>query len=142
MHYNYPVNLLVEPEGVTATFDGLSGVTFAASEAEALREAADLLVSCLSIFVDEGKEIPAPGEANGRPMVSVTVLEAAKLALHDAMVAGNISNVDLARRLGLSESIVRRLRDPLYSSKMDKVEAALHAVGRRAVVEFVELEPA
>ena len=40
---------------MTATFEGLSGATFGANEAEALREAEDLLVSALSIFVDEGK---------------------------------------------------------------------------------------
>ena len=136
MRYSYPADLPFELEGVTVTLEGLAGVTFGEDEASALREAADLLVSCLSVFVDEGKALPVPAAANGRPMVSVTILEAAKLALHDAMVAGRITNVELGRRLGVTESIVRRLRDPLHASRIDLVEKALSAVGLRARVEF------
>jgi antitoxin HicB len=64
-------------------------------------------------------------------MVSVTILEAAKLALHDAMIAGNLSNIELGRRLGLDEKAVRRLRDPLHRSHVGQVEAALRELGRR-----------
>ncbi len=139
MRYAFPANVEPDEDGFMVTFDGLVGVTWGENREKALREAADLLITSLSFFVDDGKPIPVPDEANGRPMVSVTVLEAAKLALHDAMVAGRISNVELAGRLGVGESIVRRLRDPLHSSKMDKVEAALRAVGRRMVVAFEDI---
>ena len=136
MRYSYPANLEAEKEGgFTVTFDGLPGATWGKDEAEALRQAADLLVSSLSFFVDDGKPIPVPGEANGRSMVSVTVLEAAKLALHDAMVEQRVSNVELGRRLDVHESIVRRLRDPLHRSHGGQVEVALRALGRQVVLE-------
>ena len=116
-------------------FEGLVGVTWGATREEALRQAQDLLVTALSICVDEGKVAPVPGRANGRPMVSIPAADAAKMALHDAMVGGGISNVELARRLGVTETVARRLRDPLHASRMDRIEAALRAVGRRLVVQ-------
>jgi antitoxin HicB len=65
-------------------------------------------------------------------------LVAAKLALHDAMLAAGISNVELARRLGLEEKAVRRLRDPLHRSHIGQVEAALRLLGRRLEVRVLE----
>ena len=68
-------------------------------------------------------------------MIAVTILEAAKLALHESMLTANVSNVDLGRRMGLDEKAVRRLRDPLHRSHVGQVEAALHELGQR--VELV-----
>ena len=75
-----------------------------------------------------------PSPARGRPVVAVPALTAAKLALHEAMVPGSVSNVELARRLGTDEKAVRRLRDPLHGSRIEAVEAALRALGKRLEV--------
>jgi antitoxin HicB len=45
-----------------------------------------------------------------------------------------VSNVELARRLGTDEKAVRRLRDPLHGSRIEAVEAALRALGKRLEV--------
>ncbi len=73
----------------------------------------------------------AQSPARGRTIVAVPALEAAKLALHDAMLTAKVSNVDLAHRLGIDEKAVRRLRDPLHRSRIEAVEEALHALGRQ-----------
>jgi antitoxin HicB len=54
------------------------------------------------------------------------------------MLAARLSNVELGRRLGLDEKQVRRLRDPLHRSHIDKVEAALRILGKRLEVEVKE----
>jgi antitoxin HicB len=136
MRYAYPVDIMEAPEGVTVTFpDVPEAITCGDTTTEALAQAQDALVSALSFYVDDGKELPRPSAARGRPMVAVTILEAAKLALHDAMINAKVSNVDLGRKLGLDEKAVRRLRDPLHRSHVGQVEAALHELGRR--VELV-----
>ena len=56
-------------------------------------------------------------------------------ALHEAMVAAKVSNVELGRRMGLGENSVRRLRDPIHRSHVGQVEAALRTLGRRMVLE-------
>jgi len=57
-----------------------------------------------------------------------------KLALHDAMLEAQVSNRELAGRLGLEESAVRRLRDPLQRSPIGSVESALKLLGKRVGV--------
>jgi antitoxin HicB len=140
MRYAYPANLEWEPDrsAVTVTFDDLPGATFGATESEALARAEDLLESSLSIFTDDGLPVPNPAHANGRPIVAVRPLVAAKLALHDAMLAAGLSNVELGRRLDLDEKAVRRLRDPLHRSHIGQVEAALRQLGKRLDVQVVE----
>ena len=55
------------------------------------------------------------------------------------MLAGGVSNVELARRLGLEEKAVRRLRDPLHRSHIGAVEAALRVLGQRLVVDVAKV---
>jgi antitoxin HicB len=110
-------------------------VTEGATRAEALERAQDALVSALSFYVDEGRPLPVPAPAHGRPIVTVSTLEAAK---HDAMLQARISNVELAHQLGTDEKAIRRLRDPLYRSHIGSVETALRSLGRRLVVEVTE----
>lgn len=54
------------------------------------------------------------------------------------MLAGGVSNVALAHRLGLDEKAVRRLRAPLHRSHIDIIERALRELGHRLVVEVTE----
>lgn len=140
MRYAYPAILEPQPEGgYTVTFADLPGATEGDTDAEAMANAADALITALSGYVEEGKLLPRPSAARGRPLVTVTALEAAKLALHDAMVAAKVSNVALARQLGVSEMAVRRLRDPLHRSHIGSVEAALQMLGQRLIVEVARV---
>ena len=140
MRYAYPANLEWEPDrsAVTVTFDDLPGATFGATEAEALAHAEDLLETALSFYMDDGLPVPRPAPAKGRPIVHLCPLAAAKLALHEAMLASGISNVELGRRLGVDEKAVRRLRDPLHRSHIGQIETALRLLGKRLEVRVLE----
>jgi antitoxin HicB len=136
MHYAYPADVLKEPGGVTVSFPDVPGaITCGDTRAEALERGQDALISMLSVYVEENRPLPRPSPARGRPLIPVAALDAAKLALHDAMLAAHMSNVELGRRLGLDEKQVRRLRDPLHQSHIGKVEAALRILGKRLEVE-------
>jgi antitoxin HicB len=129
----YPYNLSPQPEGgFTVTFpDVPEAITQGGTEAEAAVMAEDALVTALSFYTDNSEPLPHPSPAHGRPIAFLPPLVAAKLALHDAMLSEGISNVDLARRLGIDEKAVRRLRDPLHQSRIAQVDAALRVLGRR-----------
>ena len=45
-------------------------------------------------------------------------------------------NTELAKRLGVSETVVRRLLDPKHRTKSEKIQAALAVLGKRIVVTF------
>ena len=133
MHYAYPYDLLRQPEGgFTVTFpDVPEAITQGDTEEDAAAMAEDALVTALSFYTDNAERLPHPSPAHGRPLAFVPPLVAAKLALHDAMLAAGVSNVALARRLGTDEKTVRRLRDPLHQSRINQVDAALRMLGKR-----------
>jgi len=133
MRYAYPYELAAQPEGgFTVTFPDLpEAVTQGEDEDEAAAMAEDALVTALSFYTDNAERLPRPSATRGRPVAYVPPLVAAKLALHDAMLAAGVSNVALARRLGTDEKTVRRLRDPLHQSRINQIDAALRALGKR-----------
>jgi antitoxin HicB len=57
-----------------------------------------------------------------------------KLALYRAVREIGISQSELARRLKIRETVVRRMLDPNHETRPDKIEAALEALGRRVFV--------
>jgi antitoxin HicB len=136
MRYEFPINLAHEDDGrVSVTFDDIPGSTWGKDEHDAIQKASDALVTALSMYVDDGDPVPAPRPARGRPVVVLAALDAAKLALHNAMIAAKMTNVELARRLNLDEKAIRRLRDPLHKSHIGQVEAALKCLGQRLSIE-------
>ena len=141
MLFAYPYQLTAEPEGgFTVTFpDVPEAVTQGETEAEAAAMAEDALITALSFYTDDAKPLPPPSAARGRRVAYVPPLVVAKLILHDTMLAVGVSNVDLARKLGVDEKVVRRLRDPLYSSRIDRVDRALRCLGKRIEVNVRDL---
>ncbi|MBX9698129.1 MAG: Lrp/AsnC family transcriptional regulator [Acetobacteraceae bacterium] len=137
MRFAYPVEVHEEADGITVTCPDVPEMVTGGwgDRAANLEAAPDALATALSGYVEEGRRLPQPSPARGRPVVAVPVLAAAKLALHEAKLAARISNVELGRRLGIGEKEVRRLLDPLHRSHVGQVETALRALGGRLVVE-------
>ena len=52
------------------------------------------------------------------------------------MRQGRITNTEVARRLGVSETVVRRMLNPRHATKSEKIQAALSVLGKRIVVGF------
>jgi antitoxin HicB len=85
--------------------------------------------------IAEKAAIPSPSALKrGQRLVPVPLWIAGKLALYLAMREQGISNSALARRLGVRETIVRRMLDPEHETKSEKLQAALDALGKRIVV--------
>ncbi len=123
----------------TVTFTDIpEAITEGDTAREARERAEDALVTALGFYTDDGKKLPVPSAAQGRPVTVVPPLVATKLALHDAMLAAGLSNVELARRMDLDEKAVRRLCDPLHRSHIGQVAAALRVLGKRLDVQVVE----
>ena len=128
MIYTYPCQLTPDEGGrLVATFpDVPEAITGGSHRAEALTMAEDALVTALAGYVHEKRGIPAPSEAaDGQVSVAVQTVVAAKLALDTAMKAQRITKVELADRLGVSESAVRKLTNPDHPSHMSQAQKAL-----------------
>jgi antitoxin HicB len=140
VRYAYPYAKEPQPAGgFTVTFpDVPEAITEGDTSGEARARAEDALVTALSFCTDNARPLPTPSPVRGRPVALVPPLVAAMLALHDAMLAAQISNVELGRRLDLEEKAVRRLRDPLHRSHIGQIETALRLLGRRLEIRVLE----
>lgn len=100
-------------------------------------QAADCLAEAIAGRITRGEDIPTPSKPRrGQHLIGVPFYLAAKLALHLTMREERIPNTELARRLGVSETVVRRMLDPKHDTKPEKIQAALLALGKRIVVSF------
>jgi antitoxin HicB len=136
----YPANLLPEKNGrgFHVRFQDLpEALTGGANLADTLVEAADCLAEAIAGRIVRGDAIPTPSKLKrGQHPVSVPLYLAPKLALYLAMREGGMRNTELARRLGVSETVVRRMLDPKHNSKPKRIQTALAALGKRIVVRF------
>ncbi len=106
---------------------------------EATAMAAEALELALTFYTDEWKDLPrASVPKRGMHMVAVPALSEAKFKLYSALRAAGIKKIELARRLGCSPSQVDRLLDIQHKSKLDQLEAAFAALGKRLEIEVVE----
>jgi len=104
-------------------------------EAHAVREAADAIETTLSIYVDERRAIPEATPAQpGERVIHLPAVTVAKIVLWNAMMERDMRKADLRRLLGVHQVQGDRLVDFLHTSKMEQVEAALAALGKRLTV--------
>lgn len=141
--FSYPV--IIEPDDndtVMVRFVDLPGATFGEDEADARANAVDLLETVLAGYITDRQDIPAPSPADGRKMVSPTLLGTLKLSAYQAMRDRGWRKADLARAMGLNPRQIDRLLDLRHASTVAQLEQALAVCGTRAEVELRELEAA
>jgi antitoxin HicB len=136
MRYAYPARLKPHPDSIIVSFRDLSeALTFGWDRGDALTSAVDCLDVALLIRLKEGEAIPAPSEAKrGEVVIPASPQVAAKVAFVRAFRESGLTRVALAKRLGWAESEIRRLLDPNHATKLDRIDIALRALGRRLVV--------
>ena len=110
-------------------------ITSGRDMADAIEQAADCLQEALAGRLVRREAIPRPSkQRRGERRIPVAMYLAPKLSLFSAMERSGVNNSELARRLGLTELIVRRMLNPKHETKAGKIEAALRALGKEAVV--------
>ena len=137
---SYPASFLRESngKGLHVRFPDLpEALTGGDDVADSLAQASDCLAKAIAGRIARGDEIPPPSRANrGQHLIGVPLYLAPKLALYLAMRERGIPNTELARRLGVSETVVRRMLNPKRDTRPEKIQAALAAMGKRIVVTF------
>ena len=128
----YPVAFEDHPDGVILTFPDVPGsLTDGDTREEALSHAQDALITILAEYMARRKDIPAPSAADGRPVVALPTRIALKLALYTEMRAADVTQAQLAERLGLDARQVRHMLD-LHQQGLqpDAFDAAFAALGK------------
>ena len=135
--FDYPVLLKAAEEGgyIVTCRDLPSVITQGEDKAEALVQAADAMDEVFATYMLEGNTFPTPSKPRrGEYSIAPPAETMAKAALYMAMSEAGITNVQLAKQLGVDVKEVRRLLDPHYASKLPRIAQAIQVLGRRLVI--------
>ena len=133
---------LFEPDrkagGYVVTFPDFGyGVTQGETDDEAMEMAQDLLMLTISDYIRESKPLPSPNRRRGskfRP-VPLPALQAAKVDLYEAFLRSGLKKAEFARRIGIPKTHIERLFSLRHHSRLNQIEAAFTALGKRLHVE-------
>ena len=111
---------------------------FGDTREDALSHALDAIETALASMIDDGEKIPRPKAADLAKDDGLTVrlpaLTALKVQLVWALEAAGITRAELARRLKWNRESVDRLFRLDHRSRLEQLEAAFRALGRRVDV--------
>ncbi|HVV94678.1 MAG TPA: type II toxin-antitoxin system HicB family antitoxin [Hyphomicrobiales bacterium] len=128
-----------EGEYVVAVRDLPAVVTAGDSFDEALELAADAIEVVIAAHMARDLDIVSPSAIrHGEHAVALPAPLAAKASVYAAWKASGLSKSELARRLGRSETEVRRILDPGHGTKLDQLDEAARALGGRLAVSFAD----
>lgn len=92
--------------------------------------AQDALVTAFDFYFEDRREVPPPS-SKGEAFVEVPTSVAAKLLLLNAVVQKGVSNAELARMIGTRPQEITRILDLHHATKIDTIQKALSALGKR-----------
>jgi antitoxin HicB len=110
--------------------------TFGDDEADALRHARDAIEEALAARIAEGQDIPE-ASTRGPHLIRLPALISLKVDLYRQMRRAAVTRAELARRLGWNRESVDRLFRLDHASRLDQIEAAVAALGRKIDVDIV-----
>ncbi len=130
MRFSYPYLTEIQNGVTLVEFPDVPGALTEVREEESVEEIVrDCLVSALGGYIAGKLVPPTPSGTNGKQYVTLDLVTSAKLALAMAMAEQQVSNVDLAHRLNVTEKVVRRMLDPDHRCRIDRLENALEQLG-------------
>lgn len=130
---NYPVRITKEGRAFLAQFPDVPiAHTFGDSKEECLKNALDALETAFIAMMSDRSNIPEPSRIKrGMESVTLPALAEAKIFLYREMLAADLRKAELARRLGWHKPQVDRLLDLRHDSRLDQIEQAFAALGKR-----------
>ena len=130
---SYPIELEDDEGTILATSPDFPELTtFGDDRDEALERAIDALEEAIAARIHTAQEVPPP--SRGRNRATLPTLTAIKVILYQGMRDQGIGKAELARRLGWHLPQVDRVLDVRHRSRLDRMDAALRAIGRQLEV--------
>ena len=108
--------------------------TYGKDVKDALKHAPDALATAIDAYIKDRRDIPLPSAIVARHRVTVPALVEAKIRLYEAMRDGKVGKSELAKRLDWHLPQVDRLLAMTHGSKLDQLESAFRAMGKRLVI--------
>lgn len=137
--FSYPARVARDGDGYLVSFPDIpEALTGAKDRAEALELAADALTTAMDFYFEDRRPVPLPSALKrGQVAIDLPASVSAKVLLLNEMIAQGTRPAELARRMDARPQEVTRLMDLHHPTKIDTVEAALLALGKRLELSVV-----
>lgn len=131
--YNYAIRFEPGDPGLAVFCRDLPECnSYGDDEGHAVSEARDAIETVLSLYVEQRRAIPqASAPLPGERVIYLPVIISAKIVLWNTLMERGMRKADLRRLLGAHQVQSDRLVDFLHTSKMEPIESALNALGKR-----------
>ena len=128
----YPAKFEKEESGYSVTFRDIpEAITCGDDLDDALFMAKDALLTAMDFYFEDRRTVPQPSEAEeGEYLIELPLSVSAKVLLLNEMVAQNISNVELAKRIKVKPQEVQRITNLEHTTKIDTLACAFAALGK------------
>ncbi len=133
----YPVNLRKDGKFILATFPDIpEAVTQGKNRTEAMEMAKEALELAMDFYFEDRRPVPAPSRPKrGQAVVELPASLSAKILLLNEMLRQKVRPAELARRIGTTPQEVNRLTNIRHTSKIDRIDVALQALGKHLILE-------
>jgi antitoxin HicB len=133
----YPVKLRKDGKYFLVTFPDIpEAITQGDNREHALEMAKEALESAMEFYFEDRRRVPDPSRPKrGQAVVELSPSISAKVLLLNEMLRQRIKPAELARRLGTTPQEVNRLTNLRHATKIDRVDSALRALGKRLIVK-------
>jgi antitoxin HicB len=133
----YPVSLSKDGKYITVGFPDIPEAhTFGKNREHALEMAKEALETAMEFYFDDQRPVPVPSRPKrGQAVVELAPSVAAKVLLLNEMLRQKVRPVELARRIGTTRQEVNRLTNLKHATKIDRIDAALRALGKRLYLD-------
>lgn len=128
----YPAKFEKEESGYSVTFRDIpEAITCGDDLDDALFMAKDALLTAMDFYFEDRRTVPQPSQAEeGEYLIELPLSVSAKVLLLNEMVAQNISNVELAKRIKVKPQEVQRITNLEHTTKIDTLARAFAALGK------------
>ena len=132
----YPVNLRKDGKYILVTFPDIpEAITQGDNREDALHHAADALETAMDFYFEDRRPVPTPSKPKpGQAVVELPPSVAAKVLLLNEMLRQKVRPAELARRMGTTPQEVNRLTNIRHTTRIDRVDTALRALGKRLLL--------
>lgn len=100
--------------------------------------AQDALMVAMEFYFEDNRAVPMPSQAqDGEHLVSLPPSVWVKVLLLNEMIAQNVSQAELAKRMGIVPQSLTRLVDLSHTTKIDTLANAFAKLGKQLQVGLV-----
>lgn len=115
-------------------------VASGASSEEALDKAREWLLAEAGIALESAQKLPDPSDPEeGEVLVEMPVTAQVKLLLLYELIDRNMTASELAQRMGVPRSSVQNIIKADHATKIDTLDRALRALGKKINIELLPL---